>query len=79
MKGNKLKKVELDEIELYLNMLENDYKEKLNTKTYLEIARLIEKEFGVECDEQTVNLLYDPTLEQLLEDNEIFYKEIIGL
>ena len=71
--------VELDELELYLNMLIEKDSKLLITKTYLEIAILIENEFNVKCTEHDINLLYDPTIDEIIEDNEILYKQVLGL
>lgn len=74
-----LKKAELDEIELYLRVLEKDYYEEIKNKTCLEIANIIQKKFMVRCNERQVFLLYEPKIEEILEDNEYYYKNIIGL
>ncbi len=71
-----LKKVKLDEIELYLNELDND--RDLRNMTYLEIATLIQLNFGVYCSEQQVNLLYDPKLEDIIDDMEAHYR-VLGM
>lgn len=73
-----LKKVELDEIELYLRVLE-DKPEKIKNKTCLEIANIIQKEFGVYCNEKQIFLLYEPTVEDNILDSEIYFKQVLGL
>lgn len=74
-----LKKVKLDELELYLNQIEQDYKKELENKTYLEIANLIQVNFNVQCTEQDINLLYDPKLEDLINDNEYYYSQVLQM
>lgn len=64
-----LKKVPLDEIELNLNLLKLHKPELVsNDKTYKEISESIKEEFGIECDEFDINLLHEPTIEEMEED-----------
>lgn len=53
-----LKIVKIDEIELYLHLLFNDYPEIQYLK-FIEISDLIEKTYNVKCSEQDVKLLFD--------------------
>jgi len=73
-----LEKAELDEIELYLRILEKQ-PEKIKFKTCFEIAKIIQNEFGVKCNEKQIFLLYEPTIDTIIEDNEFYYKEVLGL
>lgn len=74
-----LKKVELDEIELYLEILKKDHPDEINNATYSEIANLIEKNFGVVCLWTDISLLHEPTIEQDVIALEVYYKEVLGI
>jgi len=73
-----LKHVELDELELYLELLKNDNPADINKATYKEIANLIQNNFGVACTEQDMFLLHEPTIEQDRLSLEIHYR-VLGL
>jgi len=69
-----LKRVELDELELCLELLKADNPNDINKATYKEIANLIQNNFGVVCTEQDMFLLHEPTIEQDRLSLEIHYR-----
>ena len=66
-----LKKVKLDEIELYLELMRNNHSEDIRYATYKEIADLIQINFGIVCREEDISLLHEPTIDQDQLDLEI--------
>ena len=73
MEVAELKKVKLDEIEMCLELLKQDHPKTIHNATYLEIATLIQNNFGVSCSEEQVFLLHEPTIDQDMEDTQIHY------
>lgn len=71
-----LKQIEIDETELYLELLKSN--EDINHLTNKEIANLIQDKYGVECSEQDIFLLHEPTLQDEIYDSEYFYKQVLG-
>jgi hypothetical protein len=71
-----LKRVKLDEIELFLELLKNDLGDQINAMTSKDIAALIQTNFDVVCTEQDIFLLHEPTIEQDCLAMEIYYKSI---
>jgi hypothetical protein len=74
-----LKKVKIDEIEMYLNLSIAQFPEVIKNLNYKEIAKYIENNYNVECSEDKVFLLYEPTIEQDIFDMESYYREVLGL
>lgn len=72
----KLKKVELDEIELYYNILKEENPEKINLLTYQEIADVISENFEVYCSGKDIFILHEPTFDDLVDDITIHYNLI---
>lgn len=73
-----LKKVELDEIELALELLKANNPEEINNATYKEIANLIETNFNIVCSLSDIMLLHEPTIDEDRISLEIHYK-VLGL
>lgn len=73
-----LKKVELDEIELALELLKANTPEEINNATYKEIANLIETNFNIVCSLSDIMLLHEPTIDEDRISLEIHYK-VLGL
>ena len=71
-----LKQTEIDEKELFLELLKTE--QDINHLTYREIANLIQDKFGIECSEEDVNLLHEPTIDDMVYDSEYFYKQVLG-
>lgn len=74
-----LKKVEIDEIELYLELLKSDDPMTINSSTYSTIAEIIQSNFGVECSEHDIFLIHEPTIEELEEDLRSYYAGTLNL
>jgi hypothetical protein len=72
----KLKKVELDELELYLELLKSD--RDVNLLKCSEISEIIRNTYGVHCTEQDIYLLHEPTICEDIYDVECFYRNILG-
>lgn len=68
-----LKEVELDEIELYYNILKNENALLINNSTSEEIANIIQANFKVKCSGRDVFLLHEPTLDDMILDSKIHY------
>lgn len=75
----KLKKVPIDEIELYLELLKSNNPEEINRSSYRVIAEMIECNFGVECSEHDIFLLHEPTIEEMEEDLRSYYDTTLNL
>lgn len=75
----KLKKVEIDEIELYLELLKSDDPKTINSSTYKAIADMIQDKFLIECTEEDIRLLHEPTIEEMEEDLRTYYSNTLRL
>lgn len=73
--SDKLVKVEIDEIELYLNLLKQEI--KLDQYTSSEIAEMIRINFNIECTEQDIFLLHEPTIIDPVYETICIYKDFI--
>lgn len=73
-----LRKVEIDEIELCLNLLKLEHPEKVDNKTYFQIANSIQKLFNIICTEQDILLIHEPTIDEMEESLRIHF-ESMGL
>ena len=58
----------LDEVELSLQLLKQDYPHLVQDKTYKQIAGSLNRIFGLNTNEADVFLLHEPTIEELEED-----------
>lgn len=74
VKGKRV--VLLDELELYLNILKANDPEEINNMTSKEIAEKIEKQFDVECSEQDIFTIHEPTIMEDILDLEIQLRNI---
>lgn len=72
------KKTRIDEVELCLNLAKNTRPEAIEGKTYLEISKFLNKNYGISSDEDDIFLLHEPTIETLEEDLRLQF-EAIGL
>ena len=72
-KSERLKKIELDEVELYYNILNSKDPDLINKSTSEEIASIISANFNVDCNGRDVFLIHEPTLEDIIIDSEIHY------
>lgn len=71
-----LKRVQIDELELYLEILKADHPESIHNATFKQIANLIQNNFGVVCTEQDMFLLHEPTIDEDRISIEIYYKAL---
>ena len=69
-----LEKVQIDEIELYLNILKSEDFNYVNNCKYSEIAEIIRKRFNVYCTERDIFLIHEPTLQENIIDIQEHYK-----
>ena len=68
----------LDEVELYLRLAELKYSYEIKNKTNLELSQFLNKKFSINCTEQQVSLLYEPTVEDMEIDIRVQF-ESMGL
>lgn len=71
-----LRKVELDEIELCLNLLKLHKPNLINNQTYRQIAENISNEYNIVCKESEIRLLHEPTIEEMSLDLEIYFQAL---
>jgi hypothetical protein len=70
-----LKTVELDEIELKLQLLKMHRPDLVNNdKTYKQIAESIQDHFNIKCDEFDINLLHEPTIDEMELDLQLHFQ-----
>ncbi len=66
---------ELEKLQKYVNILEDlNGKKKYNNYDSLIMDLLVE--FGIKIDRQILNELYEPTLEEDIEDRRIIYNNV---
>lgn len=64
----------LDELQLYINLLESQNKAKY--KNYDAIVKDLSYEFGINITNEQLNMLYSPTIEQNIEDLRMVYDRL---
>lgn len=65
----------LSELQYYVNLLEDYHEKKYTNYELLEKDLLIE--FGVRTSRQELNELFEPTIEEEIEDISILYRNIM--
>lgn len=78
MQEQELKKVELDELELYLNLLKANDSNLINNMSSVEIAKLIETQFKIKCSDKDIFLIHEPTLAEDTLDILLHHKILFG-
>lgn len=73
-----IKKTRIDEVELYLNLAKKEHPEIIEGKTYLEISKAINRAYKINCNEDDIFLLHEPTIYEMEEDLRIYF-EAMGL
>lgn len=71
-----LKRVQIDEIELALELLKANHPEEVNNATYKEIATMIENNFGIACGYADIMLIHEPTIAEDRLSLEIHYQTL---
>lgn len=65
---------DLSELQLYINLLQVQYNRVIND--YEEIIKLLKQEFNIDCTIADLNALYEPTVEEEVEDLTVLYRNI---
>jgi hypothetical protein len=76
---SELKKVQIDEIELYLRYYEQLFPDKIKDLSYEEVSKLISEDFNIECSREDIYLLYEPSIQEEEIFTEYYYKNVLGL
>lgn len=77
MKKEEIKKVQLDELELMIGLIQVS-DPSMHKATYSELQKALFIEFGIQIDYDDIFLLYEPTIEDEIIDSEVFYKGVFN-